>query len=69
MDASTLTCCGNRLKTTEERVLDWLAVIGGFAGLVHTIFFSISQVTAHMGAKKSKSNAPQAYAREVVVEM
>jgi hypothetical protein len=32
---STLTCCGNRLLTLDERILNWLAAVGGFAGLVH----------------------------------
>ena len=40
--ASTLTCCGNRLTTNAERLLDWLAAVGGFAGLVHAFFFWLS---------------------------
>ena len=39
---STLTCCGNRLTTYSERVLDWLAAVGGFAGLVHAFFYFLS---------------------------
>ena len=39
---STLTCCGNRLTTTTERLLDWLAAVGGFAGLIHAFFFWLS---------------------------
>ena len=73
MEPSTLTCCGNRLKTLQERMLDWMGVIGGFAGLVHTVFFAISQATAQFGAKQQHSpkdvKKSKQYAREVVVEM
>ena len=39
---STLTCCGNRLTSTDERLLNWLGTVGGFAGLVHAFFFMLS---------------------------
>ena len=28
------TCCGQRMMTPQERVLEWLGGIGGFAGIL-----------------------------------
>ena len=35
------TCCGWSLMTTSERVLGYLAAVGGFAGLVQAVLASI----------------------------
>lgn len=40
-DESTFTCCGWSLMTTSERVLGYLAAVGGFAGLVQAVLASI----------------------------
>jgi hypothetical protein len=52
-DPSQITCCGNRLKKDTEKFLDWVAQVGGVAGILHSIFFVISALD--LGAKCSKN--------------
>ena len=40
-DESTFTCCGWALMTAGERILGYLAAVGGFAGLVQAVLASI----------------------------
>ena len=40
-DESTFTCCGWALMTAGERILGYLAAVGGFAGLIQAILASI----------------------------
>eukprot|EP00946_MAST-07B_sp_MAST-7B-sp1_P002912 g2912.t1 len=56
-DPSQLTCCGNRLKNDMEKFLDWVAQVGGVAGILHSIFLLISSLD--LGAKCSKSKEDQ----------
>merc|ERR1711871_197916 len=49
------TCCGQRMMTAQERVLEWLGGIGGFAGILVGVLSLFGPTTVENNIEPGKA--------------